>query len=266
MKTLLGLLLFIVLINDVGFEGQKNNTGDLITSKKNMKTINEIHLKYVDDLTLAEAINLPASLVEVPDRPQPDNYHARTGHVLQVGKSRVLEQLKETQKYSKANDMIINQKKTKLMIFNPCTSKDFMPDFKLDDNDLEVVEEVRLLGLIIRSDMKWHSNTDNMVTRANKKLWMLRRLKSLGAENEDLVDVYIKQVRCLLELAAPAWQGAITQAERLDIERIQKSALYIILAEEYESYKLALKKLDLDDLESRRYKLCLKFGKKGREA
>ena len=119
MKTLLGLLLFIVLINDVGFEGQKNNTGDLITSKKNMKTMNEIHLKYVDDLTLAEAINLPASLVEVPDRPQPDIYHARTGHALQVGKSRVLEQLKETQKYSKANDMIINQKKSKLMIFNP---------------------------------------------------------------------------------------------------------------------------------------------------
>ena len=110
--------------------------------------------------------------------------------------------------------------------------------------------------------VKWHSNTDNMVTRANKKLWMLRRLKSLGAENEDLVDVYIKQVRCLLELAAPAWQGAITQAERLDIERIHKSALYIILGEEYESYKLALKKLDLDDLESRRNKLCLKFGKK----
>ena len=39
-----------------------------------------------------------------------------------------------------------------------------MPDFKLDDNDLEVVEEVRLLGLIIRSDMKCHSNTENMVT------------------------------------------------------------------------------------------------------
>ena len=52
------------------------------------------------------------------------------------------------------------------------------------------------------------------------------------------------------------------QAERLEIERLQKSALYIILGEEYESYKLALKKLDLDDLESRRNKLCLKFGKK----
>ena len=105
-------------------------------------------MRYVDDLTMAEAINLPASLVEVPDRPQPDAYHARTGHALIVGKSRVLEQLKETQMYAKANDMIINQKKTKLMIFNPCTSKDFMPDFNLEGNDLEVVEEVRLLFTI----------------------------------------------------------------------------------------------------------------------
>ena len=35
--TLLGLLLFLVLINDVGFEGQFNNAGKLITSKRNMK-------------------------------------------------------------------------------------------------------------------------------------------------------------------------------------------------------------------------------------
>ena len=76
--TLLGLLLFIVLINDVGFDGQTNNTGDIITSKKNMKAVNLIHLTYVDDLTLAETINLPSKLVAVPDsvRPQPDSFHA----------------------------------------------------------------------------------------------------------------------------------------------------------------------------------------------
>ena len=65
--TLLGLLLFIVLINDVGFKGQENNAGDIITSKRNMKAANEIHLKYVDDMTLAEAIDLvnlvPFSLI-----------------------------------------------------------------------------------------------------------------------------------------------------------------------------------------------------------
>ena len=82
--TLLGLLLFIVLINDVGFEGQENNAGDIITKKQNMKNVNEIHLKYVDDVTLAESINLPKNLVSVSEdeRPQPDMFHARTGHIL----------------------------------------------------------------------------------------------------------------------------------------------------------------------------------------
>ena len=82
--TLLGLLLFLVLINDVGFEGQLNNAGKLIISKRNKKNVNQIHLKYVDDITMAETINLGEQLVEVPEsvRPMPDMYHARTGHVL----------------------------------------------------------------------------------------------------------------------------------------------------------------------------------------
>ena len=174
----------------------------------------------------------------------------------------MFKQLGKIEDYAKTNEMIINQKKTKLMIFNPCISKDFMPEFTLGENDLEVVEEMRLLGIIIRSDMKWHSNTENMVTKCNKKLWMLRRLKNLGAENDDLVDIYTKQIRSVLELAVPAWHGAITQAERLDIERVQKCALYIILGDAYGSYKQALKYLNLDNLEARRDKLCLKFVKK----
>ena len=87
--TLLGLLLFIILINDLGFDGQENNAGEIITSKRNMKVANEIHLKYVDDLTLAEAIDLPKNLVTVPDdeRPQPDMFHAKTGHTLPLKNS-----------------------------------------------------------------------------------------------------------------------------------------------------------------------------------
>ena len=45
--TLLGLFLFLVLINDAGFEGQENNAGEVLTSKRNMKKVNRIHLKYV---------------------------------------------------------------------------------------------------------------------------------------------------------------------------------------------------------------------------
>ena len=62
--------------------------------------------------------------------------------------------------------------------------------------------------------MTWKSKTEHMVLKAYKKLWIMRRLKKLGANEEELKDIYIKQVRSVLELAVPAWQGAITQAER----------------------------------------------------
>ena len=199
--TLLGLLLFIVLINDAGFSGQLNNVGDLITSRKNMRAVNEIHLKYVDDLTLGKAINLPEKLVSAPvDRQQPDYFHARTGHILPGESSIVFKQLRETEEYARGNDMKINYKKTKIIVFNPCTSIDFQPEFTLGWHDLEVVEEIRLLGIIVRSDLKWHSNSENLVQKSNKRLWMLRRLSKLGATREDQVDVFIKQIRSVFQL------------------------------------------------------------------
>ena len=254
--TLLALLLFIILINDLGFEGQEN--------KRNLKRANELHLKFVDDLTLAEAINMKNELMEVPiqERTHPVNYHARTGHVLPLKNSKVYTQLLKTKDYAKNYDMKLNFKKTNLMVFNPCTSKDFMPKMIIDNQELEVVQTTKLLGLIIRSDLKWISNTENMIKKANKRLWILRRLRNLGANKENLVEVYTKQVRCILELAAPAWQGSITLAEKQDLERVQKTTCHIILGKDYVSYSQALKTLNLESLEHRRNKLCLKFALK----
>ena len=137
-----------------------------------------------------------------------------------------------------------------------------MPQLELGNHELELVEEMRVLGVIMQSNMKWTANTEHIVTKAFKKLWVVRRLKGLGAQTEELVDIYVKQVRSILELAVPAWHGAITQGEREDIERVQKGALHVILGAKYESYSKALKLVNLEDLESRRNKLCSKFAKK----
>ena len=175
--TLLGLFLFLVLINDVGFEGQENNAGEVLTTKRNMKKVNRIHLKYVDDMSIAEAVNLPEKLISLPDseRVLPDMYHARTGHVLPLGDSEVFRKLKETEEYATVNQMKINYHKTKLMLFNPCWSVDFMPEMELGNQQLELVEQMRLLGFIIQSDLKWASKTEDIVKRASNKLWVIRR-------------------------------------------------------------------------------------------
>ena len=259
--TLLGLLLFLVYINEAGFENQLNNTGDLLTSRRNMKVANTIHLKYVDDLTLAESINLSHKLVETPTsrRPQPDVYHARTGHTLPNESSQVYQQIQKTEEYARVNQMKINYKKSKLMIFNPCWSLDFQPEFEFGGDLMEVVEDMRLLGVTIQSNLKWTKNTSDIVSRAMNKLWIVRRLKELGADPPELIDMYTKHCRSILEYAVPAWQGAVTAQEKQDIERVQKVALRIIFGDQYNGYSTALKISGLDTLETRRNNICLKF-------
>ena len=92
--------------------------------------------------------------------------------------------------------------------------------------------------------------------------WILRRLKQLGAKSKELVDIYNKQCRSILEYAVPAWNGALTKDEIVEIERVQKVALHIILGEQYGSYKDARDKTNLETLEVRRENLSLKFAKK----
>ena len=133
-------------------------------------------------------------------------------------------------------------------------------------DELEVVDETKLLGLVIRSDLSWRSNTTYMVNRANRKLWTLRRLKRLGTKTNDLLDIYFKQIRSILELAVPVWHPSLTSHDRNRIERVHKSALGIMLGRNYKSYYRALKHFQLKSLFTRREKLCKKFGIKSQKS
>ena len=265
--SLLGLFLFLVLIIDAGFQGQVNNAAELITKKKSVRYLNVIHIKYVDDLAIAEAINMNTQLEAAPlsERPQPDSFRARTGHKLKLEESKVYEQLIEIQKYAKTHKMQLNIPKTKLMMFNPLKSKDFMPEFEINQDRIELVHETKLLGVIISSDLSWGANTDYITNRCSRKTWMLRRLKKLGASQRDLLDVYIKQIRSLAEYAVPVWNSSLTGEDISNIERIQKTALHIILGQNYKSYNSALKLTGLDKLADRRKRICMTFARRAQK-
>ena len=117
------------------------------------------------------------------------------------------------------------------MVFNPCTSKDFLPNFEIDDLPIRLVEETKLLGLVVTSDLSWSANADYILGRCNSKMWMIRRLKRLGASYEDLLDVYYKQIRSILEFAVPVWNSSITGEHIAQLERIQKTSLHVILGD-----------------------------------
>ena len=58
------------------------------------------------------------------------------------------------------------------------------------------------------------------------------------------------------------WHFGLSGKNKSSLERVQKSALKVILGKRYTSYSDALKKLKIESLEDRRRALCLKFAKK----
>ena len=64
---------------------------------------------------------------------------------------------------------------------------------------------------------------------------MLRRLKKLGASQDDLLEVYVKQIRSLEENDVPVWNSSLTGEDIVILERIQKTAFHIILGYVYKS-------------------------------
>ena len=265
--TRLGLFLFLILINAAGCGRLQEHLGKYATRGLNKRTpILKTHMKYVDDMTEAVAINLKKFIVPNPDPnpPRPLAYHDRTGHMAPVGyRCPLQDELDKLLQYCNKNEMVVNEKKTKVALFNTSWKYDYMPLLSVQKNkNLMVVEEFKLLGIIFQTDLNWYANSQHMCEKGYSRLWMLRRLRLLGATSDEMLDVYNKQVRCIMEMAVAVWQPGLSQAEDKQIERVQKAAFSIILGDQYFNYKNALKYLECESLNSRRKRLCLNFAKK----
>ena len=65
--------------------------------------------------------------------------------------------------------------------------------------------------------------------------------------------VYITLVRSLLEQSSTVWHSSLSQQNKIDLERVQKLALKIILKDQFISYEHALNILELETLKN----LCI---------
>ena len=112
------------------------------------------------------------------------------------------------------------------------------------------------------NSLKWTENTVHITSKARSRIWTLRRLVKLGFSDKFILEVYMKEIRSILEYCVPLWNGSITKKESEKIEKIQKSVLKLLLKNEYTSYSQACKQYNLEKLYMRRQKLCVKFSKK----
>ena len=147
------------------------------------------------------------------------------------------------------------------MIFNDTNNYKFSTRLTMNNFLLDIIDETKLLGVILSADLTWRKNTKSLVKRGYSRIIILQKLFEFDVPEEDLVNIYCLFIRSILEQSCVVWHSAITQEEENDLERVQKVSLKIILKDNYIDYDTALKRTQLEDLKSRRERLCLKFAK-----
>ena len=62
---------------------------------------------------------------------------------------------------------------------------------------LDKVEEAKIVGVWLTSDMKWTKNTRELTKKAYSRISMLTKLKYVGVTTEDLIDICpVHKERC----------------------------------------------------------------------
>ena len=246
---------FLNVLGILEYLSQSNSSANCVNE--------EDRFKFVDDLTVLEIINLltigltcynvkaqvPSDIIENNQFIPPENL-----------KSQVY--LETISNWTRNQKMALNKKKCKSMFFNFSRNYQFSSRLKIDNEIIETVQEIKLLGTTITNDLKWAKNTEKIVKKANKRMELLRRITNFGASWDDLKNIYILYIRSLLEQSCTVWNSGLSQENIHDLERVQKSALKLILKDSYRTYENALNALELDNLEIRRENLCKDFAKK----
>ena len=221
-----------------------------LNTRKKMKITRK---KWIDDFTLAPSLDLKKCLVPDQEATRPVPFRGRTGHILPQRSNILQKEIDSVVLLSQQRKMLLNPIKTKAMLFNPHRIYDFMPILTAGRGEsIDVVEEQNILGCILCSDMKTISNTECICKRAYKRMWILRRLKSMGCPVPELLDVLRQQVIFICEGSVPFWGPMITIAESNLLKRCLKTGLHIIYQENYISFSQVLNLAGMKSLKVRR--------------
>lgn len=242
--TLIGLIEYLV---------QSNDNADCVDP--------EMRFKYVDDLTILELLLLSGLLTEYNFRQHVASDIGIDELYVPATSFKTQDNINQIQEWTTDNLMQLNGLKSSYMIFSR-SSTEFATRLTLNNNTLDRIEAIKLVGVWVTTFLDWDKNTRELCKKAYARMTLLTKLKYVGTSTEDLLDVYKLFIRSILEYCCVVWHSTLTVQQSTNIENVQKLSLKIILGADYIGYEESLEMCGLEKLDKRRESRCLKFGLK----
>ena len=234
----------------------------LVNSNDNADSVDpDDRFKYIDDLSVLELVMMTGILREY-------NFHEHVASDIGIGQSFLPPASYNTQDtldgisaWTARNMMLLNEEKSNYMVFSR-SQEDFVTRLTLNNTKLERLNASKILGVWITEDLTWSRNTKEICLKAYARMSLITKLKYVGVQRDDLIDVYKLFIRSLLEYCSVVFHSSLTLENVQDLERIKKTALRVILKDAYEDYQSALLLCGLGTLHARRESRCLDFALK----
>ena len=165
------------------FLSQTNDNADCVPE--------DDRFKFVDDLSTLEVINLlTIGLSSFNFKQQVASDIPTHGQIINNENLQSQKYLTQINQWTDEHKMVINAKKTKAMMFNFTNNHQFTTRLQLKGQNIEVVEEMKILGTIVKSNLSWDDNCQHLIRKVNARMQLLRSILSFGASNEELWTIF----------------------------------------------------------------------------
>ena len=154
MGSTLGLLEYIMQSND--------NSEGLTAEEK---------FKFIDDLSILEVINILTVGISsyLTKFHVPSDIPVSNGFISSQN-LRTQDTINKISEWTGCNKMVLNQKKSNIMLFNQTHKFQFQTRISMNGETLLIVESAKLLGTVISSDLSWDENTADIVKKSQSKI------------------------------------------------------------------------------------------------
>ena len=123
-------------------------------------------IKFVDDLTISESVS-------------------------KFAQSKIQNTVAGIEVWSEVNHFRLHQQKCKEMRIDFIKQPSSFLPIQVDGKSLEAVEEAKLLGLTITSNLKWNKHVNDIISKSYKRIYLLVQLKRAKVDEKDIVNMCI---------------------------------------------------------------------------
>ena len=153
--------------------------------------------------------------------------------------------LDSLQHWSTTWDLSFNAQKCAVMHFSRKKSPATQQEYYLDQRPIKFSTTQCDLGILVSDDLKWSLHINNLVSKANRMLWFLRRKCFHLADVNAQRLLYLSLVRSHLSHGCEVWAPQSPSSDMYRLESIQRRATKFILQDHDSSYSDRLMKLNL---------------------